>query len=98
MERIEYLNTQLFKILEEIKKLEEINDENKKKIEYLKDVYIKLDKELNEKISIATICNSVDNFMEKRIVEEPLIASLIFSVDDNGESDQIKDNGSKWCH
>jgi hypothetical protein len=96
MENIEYLNQELLRIEDEIKKLEEINNENKKQIENLKNEYKKLDKELNEMYSSATISNSVDNFMERCIIDTPLITSLLFAVDDSGESEVIKKNKSKW--
>ena len=93
---IEYLNKELLRIEDEIKKLEEINNENNKKIENLKNKYEKIDKELNEKYSSAAVSKSVDNFMERCKIDKPLITSLLFTVDDSGESEVIKKTKSKW--
>lgn len=96
MENIECLNLKMLKILEEIKKLQEINDENKKQIEKLQREYKILDKELDEKSSCASVSMISDTVMSKCVGETPLVTSLLFSVDDNGVSDQIKDHKSKW--
>jgi capsule polysaccharide export protein KpsE/RkpR len=93
---IECLNKELLRIEDEIKKLEEINNENNKKIEDLKNEYEKIDKELNEKYSSAAASKSVDIFMERCIIDKPLITSLLFAVDDSGESELIKKTKSKW--
>lgn len=106
MENIEYLNRKLLRIEAEIKKLEEINNENNLKIQILKDEHKHINSELSYKLDELSTATSSSSFataasiscdcMAKRVVDEPLVASRILAVDDNGESEEIKTKGSKW--
>jgi hypothetical protein len=111
MENIEYLHQKLLRIEAEIKNLEEINNENNMKIQILKDEHKHINSELSYKLdelssatlttatsssSFATAASISRDYMAKRVVDEPLVASRILAVDDNGESEEIKTKGSKW--